>query len=86
VARHIATSLDNINRIVRMEDEIAAKNAEMDGEIDPMLVTRKRYAYERAKDEKERWENSQDPAAIANAEIVRKHRHELIANESARSR
>lgn len=79
VAQHVYTSLDNINRIVRFEDEIAAKKAEMDGEIDPTLVTRKRYAYERAKDEQERWENSQDPAAVANAELVRKHRHELVA-------
>jgi len=86
VAKHIVTSLDNINHIVRLEDDIAAKKAEMDGEIDPMLVTRKRYAYERAKDEKERWENLQDPSAMANAELVRKHRHELIANESAQSR
>jgi hypothetical protein len=78
VATHIATSLGNIEHIVRMEDEITAKKAEMDAEIDPMLVTRKRYAYERAKDEKERWENSQDPAAMANAELVRKHRHELV--------
>ena len=78
VARHVATSLDNINHIVRMEDEIAAKKAEMDGEIDPTLVTRKRHAYEGAMDQKKRWEDSQDPAAIANAELVRKHRHELI--------
>jgi hypothetical protein len=78
VASHIATSLSDIDHIVRMEDEIASKKAEMDGEIDPMLVTRKRYAYDRAKDEKERWENSQDPAAMANAELVRKHRHELL--------
>jgi hypothetical protein len=78
VASHIATSLGSIESIVRMENEITAKKAEMDGEIDPMLVTRKRYAYERAKDEKERWENSQDPAAIANADLVRKHRHELV--------
>jgi hypothetical protein len=78
VGRHISMSLENIKSIVRLEDEITAKKAEMDAEIDPMLVTRKRHAYERAKDDKERWENSQDPAAMANAELVRKHRHELL--------
>lgn len=78
VGRHVSMSLDTINRVVRMEDEIAAKKAELDAEIDPTLVTRKRHIYERAMDDKERWESSQDPAAIANAELVRKHRHELI--------
>ena len=78
VARHISTSLDNIDHIVRLEDEITAKKAEMDAEIDPMLVTRKRHSYEAAMDAKKRWEDSRDPAAIANAELVRKHRHELL--------
>lgn len=80
VAQHVYKSLETIDRIVRMEADIAAKKAEMDAEIDPMLATRKRHAYERAMDDKERWENSQDPAALANAQLVRKHKHELVAN------
>ncbi len=78
VGQRVVTALDTINSIVRREDQISAKKAEMDAEIDPMLMTAKRHRYEAAMNAKERWENEQDPATLANAELVRKHRHELV--------
>ena len=78
VGQRVVTALDTIESIVRREDEISAKKAEMDAEIDPMLMTAKRHRYEAALDARQRWENEQDPATLANAELVRKHRHELV--------
>ena len=78
VGQHVAMALDTINEMIRREDIITAAKAEMDAEIDPQLATGKRHRYEAAMDAKERWENQQDPAALANAELVRKHRHELV--------
>jgi hypothetical protein len=78
VGRRVATALDTIESIMRLENGITAKKAEMDAEIDPMLMTTKRHRYEAAMDAKQRWENDQDPATLANAELVRKHRHELV--------
>lgn len=78
VGARVAAALDTIEKIIGFENDITAKKAEMDAEIDPLLATGKRHRYEAAMDAKQRWENEQDPAALANAEIVRKHRHELI--------
>ena len=86
VAQHIATALTTIDQIARMEKNVDMAKAAFDAEIDPMLQTQKRHAYERYADQNERWEHDQDPAAIANAALVRKHKHELVPNGSAQPR
>jgi hypothetical protein len=77
VGQQVGSSFEIIDRIDRMEKDIATAKSAMDHEIDPMLVARKRFVYERAKDNKQIWESSRPPAEIANAELVRKHRQEL---------
>ena len=78
VGLRVATALGTIESIIRLENDITARKAEMDAEVDPMLMTAKRHRYEAAMDAKQRWENEQDPATLPNAELVRKHRHELV--------
>ena len=77
VQTHIDESISVIDQFVRLENDIAAKKAELDAEIDPVLVSRKRQIYDQAVQSKESWEAAQDPAVVANAQLVRKHRHEL---------
>ncbi len=79
VAAQIASASSTIEDIFRFDKNIESAKAEADAEIDPFLASRKRAVYDQAVETKRQWEERQDPAALANAERVRKHRHELIA-------
>jgi hypothetical protein len=78
VAQHVDSALSQIDELVRLEKETDMAKDALDREIDPVLMNSKRHAYEAAADAKERWMNSLDPAALENAEVVRKHKHEIV--------
>ena len=77
VEQQIAGAMGTIEQIEHRENEVQTAKADLDGEIDPVLISRKKNAVDRAEEAKKRWEESQDPTLLANAELVRKHRHEL---------
>jgi hypothetical protein len=78
VARHIGSGIRVLDQMAIFEKQIAEAKTEVDAEIDPLLVERKKAVYDRTVDEQARWEQSQDPADVANAKRVRMHRHELV--------
>jgi hypothetical protein len=77
VEQQIYAAIGMIDQIVSREKDVETAKTDLDGEIDPVLISRKKDAVYRAEEAKRNWEQSQDPAVLANAELVRKHRHEL---------